>query len=57
MTKKLLKKPPFRFLYDTVVEVMKVSGFGVGLYTPEEINTDAVKEKVRESEGEKRKRT
>jgi len=46
MTKKLLKKPPFRFLYDVVMEVMKTSGFLQGLYTPEEIDPEAVKDKA-----------
>lgn len=45
MTKKLLSKPPFRFLYDTVTEVMKTCSVGEGLYTPEEISSDNVKEK------------
>lgn len=36
MTDKYLKKPPFRFLHDIVMEVSKASGFGNGLFTDEE---------------------
>lgn len=45
MTKKLLSKPPFRFLFDTVMEVMKIHNIGTGLFSPEEIHPDNVKEK------------
>eukprot|EP00595_Chromulina_sp_UTEXLB2642_P002924 CAMPEP_0196766108 /NCGR_PEP_ID=MMETSP1095-20130614/18631_1 /TAXON_ID=96789 ORGANISM="Chromulina nebulosa, Strain UTEXLB2642" /NCGR_SAMPLE_ID=MMETSP1095 /ASSEMBLY_ACC=CAM_ASM_000446 /LENGTH=658 /DNA_ID=CAMNT_0042126301 /DNA_START=118 /DNA_END=2091 /DNA_ORIENTATION=- len=37
LTDKLLGKPPFKFLFDIVVEVIRVTGFGTGLYTNEEL--------------------
>lgn len=45
MTKKLLSKPPFRFLYDAVMEVMKLHNVGSGLYTPDEVSPENVKNK------------
>lgn len=45
MTKKLLSKPPFRFLYDAVMEVMKLHNVGSGLYTPDEVLPENVKNK------------
>lgn len=36
MTEKYLKKPPFRFLHDIVMEVSRTTNFGQGLYTTEE---------------------
>ena len=43
---KLLKRPPFRFLRDTVAEIIKVTGFLDGLFTEEvllekDMNKDA----------------
>ncbi|CAG0918717.1 unnamed protein product [Notodromas monacha] len=45
LSEKLLKKPPFRFLHDVVKAVMVETGFFDGLYTPDELNSDLVKEK------------
>jgi len=36
MTEKYLKKPPFRFLHDIIMEVTRTTGFGANLYTAEE---------------------
>ncbi|KAL3901876.1 MAG: hypothetical protein SGCHY_000236 [Lobulomycetales sp.] len=41
LTAKLLSKPPFRYLYDLVSELMRVSNFAQGLYTPEEAEGSA----------------
>ena len=46
---KLLQKPPFRFLFDIVMEVMKVTGFARGLYSDEECdaaNVSAKEQKI-----------
>jgi hypothetical protein len=46
LSEKLLSKPPFRFLFDIVLEVIKVSGFASTLYTPEEMDSANVTEKA-----------
>merc|ERR1711904_486023 len=45
MTEKYLKKPPFRFLHDITMEVVKATGFGQGLYTPEECDAAGLSDK------------
>ena len=43
---KLLGKPPFRFLHDLISAVIRNTGFGVGLYTEEQMDSKNVKEKA-----------
>lgn len=45
LTSKLLSKPPFRFLHDIIMEVIKVTNFAHGLFTPEECDSSQVSEK------------
>jgi TRAF3-interacting protein 1 len=45
MSEKLLSKPPFRFLHDIVVEVIKTTGFARTLFDESELNSENVKEK------------
>ncbi len=42
---KLLQKPPFRFLYDIIMEVRRVTGFAEGLYTAEENDVATIADK------------
>lgn len=37
MSEKLLSKPPFRFLQDTISAIINATGFGEGLYSGEEM--------------------
>lgn len=46
LSDKLLSKPPFRFLFDIVLEVTKVTGFASTLYTQEEMEPSNVTEKT-----------
>lgn len=43
LTESLLKKPPFRFIYDIVLELSRVTGFGNDLFVKEEFQADQVK--------------
>eukprot|EP00112_Aurelia_sp_Birch-Aquarium-sp1_P010914 Seg2308.2 transcript_id=Seg2308.2/GoldUCD/mRNA.D3Y31 product="TRAF3-interacting protein 1" protein_id=Seg2308.2/GoldUCD/D3Y31 len=45
LTEKLLSKPPFRFLHDIITEVIKNTGVLKGLFKPEELNSENVKDK------------
>ncbi|CAN8014612.1 unnamed protein product [Ixodes persulcatus] len=45
LQEKLLKKPPFRFLHDIIHNVIKTSKFLDGLYTPEELTSENIKDK------------
>eukprot|EP00933_Yihiella_yeosuensis_P080683 TRINITY_DN94147_c0_g1_i1.p1 TRINITY_DN94147_c0_g1~~TRINITY_DN94147_c0_g1_i1.p1 ORF type:complete len:571 (+),score=255.95 TRINITY_DN94147_c0_g1_i1:87-1799(+) len=45
MTEKYLKKPPFRFLHDIVMEVTRATTFAQGLYTTEECDAAQLTEK------------
>merc|ERR1712032_498022 len=45
MTEKYLKKPPFRFLHDIVMEVTRATTFGQGLFSAEESDAAALSDK------------
>ena len=45
MTEKLLSKPPFRFLHDTISAVISATGFGDGLYNDQEKDCATITEK------------
>lgn len=45
MADKLLGKPPFRFLHDTMCEMIRVTGFGIGLYSEEEMDSATIDSK------------
>mmetsp|Transcript_6078 Transcript_6078/g.10124 ORF Transcript_6078/g.10124 Transcript_6078/m.10124 type:complete len:763 (+) Transcript_6078:105-2393(+) len=46
LTEKLLSKPPFRFLHDIIMEVIRATNFGANLYTPEESDSANVSDKA-----------
>jgi TRAF3-interacting protein 1 len=45
LTDKLLQKPPFRFLYDIIMQVIETTGFGRGLYFGEELDSANISDK------------
>ncbi|KAL5508994.1 hypothetical protein EMCRGX_G004268 [Ephydatia muelleri] len=45
LTDKLLSRPPFRYLHDIIVEIVKSTGFFDGLYTSQELDSQNVQEK------------
>ncbi|THD21947.1 TRAF3-interacting protein 1 [Fasciola hepatica] len=45
LTDKLLSRPPFRFLHDIFTAFIRATGLMKGLFTPEELIADNVKEK------------
>ena len=45
LSEKLLGKPPFRFLFDIIMEVRNATGFANGLYAPEEENASSIADK------------
>lgn len=40
MSEKLLTKPPFKYLFDIVVALIKTTKFAEGLYTPAELDAN-----------------
>lgn len=42
MSAKVLSKPPFRFLHDTISAVTRTTGFGEGLYDGPELDSAAI---------------
>jgi len=45
MSDKLLMKPPFRFLHDTITSIMSTTGFAEGLYEGDELDSTKVADK------------
>ncbi|XP_063706194.1 TRAF3-interacting protein 1 [Culicoides brevitarsis] len=45
LTDKLLQKPPFRFLHDIIKAIIKDTGFLAGLFTPDELEYEKIKDK------------
>ena len=45
MVDKLLSKPPFRFLHDTISSVASTTGFSEGLYSGAELDSASITDK------------
>ena len=45
MSDKLLSKPPFRFLHDTVSAIVATTGFGDGLMSGDELDSASITDK------------
>ncbi|KAL1122783.1 hypothetical protein AAG570_003109 [Ranatra chinensis] len=45
LTEKLLKKPPFRYIHDIITSIMKETGFFEGVFKPEELNSENIKDR------------
>lgn len=45
LTDKLLQKPPFRFLHDIIKAIIKDTGFLAGLFTPDDLDYEKIKDK------------
>lgn len=45
MTEKLLTRPPFRYIHDIFTATLAATGFGEGLYSGDELDAKAIKDK------------
>ena len=45
MSDKLLSKPPFRFLHDTITAIIVTTGFADGLYNEQELDCGTISDK------------
>ena len=45
LTEKLLSKPPFRFLHDIIMEIIRVTGFAADLFTTVEMDSAQISDK------------
>lgn len=45
MTEKLLQRPPFRYVHDIYTATLGATGFGEGLYSGDELDAKAIKDK------------